>query len=524
MSYDSIIIGGGHNGLVTAAYLAKAGQKVLLLEARPVLGGAAATEEAIPGYRINTGALNAGLFLPKIVDELALAEHGLTFIEPAAAAFAPQVDGPALTLWRDLAKTVSEVSSFSENDAARLASFQAENLRIAEILSTIATLRPPDIKQSGLRDLAPWLSTALKVKRLGKKEMMEVLRVLPMSVAERLDDWYENDLLKGMLAGSGITGSMQGPLAAGTSLVMLMQYCGAANGIFPALRFVKGGIGRLSEALAKAAQAAGAEIRTDTVVNKIIVKDYKAVAVRLDGAEEIPAARIISNADPRRTFFELVGPRELGPQFNRRVKNIRYSGTTARLTIVCDKIPAFNGWDGDPQRLSGQIVLAPSIEYLEKAYDAAKYGRFSENPYLKITIPTISDPELAPDGRHILSVTMQYAPFNLRDSDWAQQRDALEKTIIKTIAAVAPDIADRICETDLITPADWQSEYFLTEGSIFHGQMALDQFLLMRPVAGYGNYATPVENLYLCGAGTHPGGGVTGAPGYNAAREILRKS
>jgi len=522
MTYDAIIIGAGHNGIVTAACLAKAGRRVLVLEKRETLGGAAATEEIFPGFKFNTGAHDAGLFRQEIIDQLGLKKHGLEFIESPIAVFAPQLAGPSFTLWREPEKNIAEIAKFSKADAEKFPAFIRLVNKLTTLLDSIMLLTPPGVMQNSFDELLAWAGAGLKLKRSGKREMMEFLRILPMTVTEFLNEWFENDSLKAVLGSAGVTGSMQGPQASGTAFVMLYHYPGLANGGFRASRFVKGGIGQLSAALANAARKHGAEIRTDVEVAQIKLNDNKASGVILKNGEEISSRVVVSNADPRRTFFELVGAPNLGPTLVRRVRNIRFRGTTAKVNLALSGLPHFKNGSDSEAHLSGHIIICPSLEYLERAYDDAKYGRYSQKPYLDIVIPTILDSSLAPAGKHIMSITMQYAPYKLRENNWNERREKLGDHIINTLAEYAPNIKDLILHRQVITPLDWERDYSLTEGGEFHGQMGLDQMLFMRPVAGFGQYRTPIENLYLCGAGTHPGGGVTGAPGYNAAREVLK--
>lgn len=520
--YDAIIIGGGHNGLVAAAYLAKAGRRVLVLERRSTLGGAAATEEVFPGFRLNTGAHDAGLFSDEIVHDLELTKQGLEFIESPVAAYAPQPDGPALTLWRDVVRSQDEIRHLSAADAAAYPKFVHDMHRYAGVLSGIRSLTPPQIKDTTISGGWPWLKPTLDLKKLGKRDMMEFLRVLPMSVREFLDDRFENEAMKGLLGSTGVIGSMQGPMAAGTVFVMLYYYMGELNGGFRASRFVRGGIGGLSAALAAVAREQGAEVRTETEVHHIDLDDATATGVTLTSGETVGAKVVLSNADPWQTFVNLVKAPNLGPEFVRKVRNIRFRGTTAKLNLVLNGLPEFVG-NPETERLTGHIIICPSLEYLERAYDDAKYGSFSRQPYLDIVIPTLLDPTLAPESKHLLSIIMQYAPYHLESHDWVKQKPMLADTIIDTLSQYAPNLRDLIEHHQILTPADWESDYGLTEGSIFHGQMALDQLVLMRPLPGWGQYRTPIENLYLCGAGCHPGGGVTGDPGRNAARAVLKQ-
>ena len=522
-NYDTIIIGGGHNGLTTAAYLAKAGHKVLVLERRAVLCGAAATEELTPGFHFNTGSSHAGLLLPQIVDDLNLHSHGLEFLDSPVAAYAPRSDGRALTLFRDSGLNQSEIAQFSKQDAEAYPEFIRLLSKLTSVLRNILTRTPPDPMAASLKDLIPWLRPALQAKRLGDEDLMELLRIIPMTTKELLDEWFESDTLKGLLGMPSVTGSMQGPQASGTAFMLLYQQLGAANGGFQSSRFVKGGVGQVSAALAKAAQAYKTKIRTAAAVAEIIVEDGRAVGVRLEDDETIKANIIISNASPRHTLFELSSPSNLPVKTMQRVRNIRYRGSTAKVLLALDDLPLFNSSPPSLEHLSGHIVIAPSLDYIERAYDNAKYGRISKNPVLDITIPSISDDSIAPAGKHVMEITFRYAPYALQDSDWDKQKEALGQLAVNTLAAYAPDINDLILHQHVITPLDYERDYGLPEGSIFHGQMGLDQLLFMRPIAGYAQYQSPIENLYLCGAGTHPGGGLTGAPGYTAAREVIKK-
>jgi len=522
-NHDAIIIGAGHNGLVTAALLAKAGFKTLVLEAREVLGGAAATEEVFPGFKVNTGADDAGLFSDLIVAELQLADHGLEFLESDVAMFAPQPDGSALTLWHDVSRSAEEIGRISKRDAERYPAFAAEMKRMTAALRGMLLLTPPDLMDRKLSDGTAWGPFALSMRRMGGQEMMELLRVLPLSANDYLNEWFESEALKGALAVPALLGNQLGVRGAGTNFMLLYAHI---NG-FMRRRAVKGGIGRLSAALAVAAEARGAEIRLGAPVEKVLLDGDRAVGVLLSDGQEIPARIVISNADPRRTFFSLVGPTNLQPRFMRQVRNIIYRGVTAKMNLALSDLPQFNG-QTDPAQLNGRIRISPSLEHLERAYDAAKYGAYSPNPILVMAIPTLLDPALAPQGQHILSITMQYAPYKLQSSNgenengWEDQRERLGDVILETLSRYIPDLESLILHRQVLTPLDWQREYSLTEGSIHHGQMSLDQLLVMRPVSGWSRYSTPVENLFLCGAGTHPGGGVTGASGYNAAREAIK--
>ncbi|MCI0394593.1 MAG: NAD(P)/FAD-dependent oxidoreductase [Chloroflexi bacterium] len=521
--YDAIVVGAGHNGLVAAAYLAKAGLRVLVLEQRPVLGGAAATEEIFPGFKFNTGSADAGLFRPAIVKDLALDRHGLSFLEGEAAVFAPQPDGTALTLWREPQRSAAEIARFSAADAEKYPAFLERVSHLAAVLRETLALTPPDLAHFSPATLMPWLGVGLKLRRLGEQEMMELLRVLPMPVRDFLDEWFESEALKGALGVLGIAGGLPGPQAAGTTLMFLYQQLGAPNSGFLSSRLVRGGTGALSAALAAAAQQHGAEICPGTAVAHILLDDLAegVKGVRLANGQEISARFVVSSADPRRTFCQLVGAAHLEPQLLRAVRNIRYQGMTAKVNLALNGLPTFSGATS-PGQLTGHIVVAPDLEYLERAWDDAKYGRVSQRPVLDVVIPSLLDSSLAPAGQHVMSITVQYAPYHLRESHWDAERERLGDQVVATLATYAPDLPERILHCQVITPLDWEREYGLTEGHIYHGQMGLDQMFFMRPAAGQAQYRTPFKGLYLCGAGAHPGGGVSGAPGRNAAREILR--
>lgn len=520
--HDALIIGGGHNGLVAAACLAKTGLRVLVLEQRPVLGGAAATEEIFPGFKVNTGAHDAGLFRQEIIDDLDLEKHGLAFLESPIAALALQLEGRHLVLWNDVQKSQAEIAQFSPADAEKFPAYVQQIEKFTSLLSEIMLQTPPDPFEHKFADLMPWLKSALKLKRLGERDMMAFLRILPMSAWQFLDEWFECEALKGLLGSASVAGSLQGPMASGTAFMLLYQNSGIGRNGFKSSRFVKGGIGQISEALAHSIRERGGEIRTGAKVEKILLDNDAAKGVKLANGEEITSKLVISNADPRRTYFDLVGARKLGPEFNRKVRNIKFRGSTAKMNLALRALPEFQNAPQGEEHLHGHIVLCPSLEYLERAYDDAKYGRFSENPCLDITIPSLLDPSLAPEGKHVMSIVMQYAPYDARKFECEDYAKHLGDKIIETLAEYVPNLKEIILHRQIITPLDWERAYGLTEGNIFHGQMGLDQMLFMRPIPGWGRYETPIANLFLCSASTHPGGGVTGAPGYNASKSILK--
>ena len=518
--YDAIIIGAGHNGLVAAAYLAKSGRKVLVLERRNVIGGAAATEEIFPGFQVNTGAEDSTIFRDSLFEDLNLQSAGLEFRDSPVALFCPQPDGRSLTLWSDEQATVDDLAQFSKQDADRFPAFRKEIAAMAKVVSSTLLRTPPNMVDRSFNDIFSWGTVALKLKQLGKQDMMSFLRVLPMPVKSYLDEWFESDALKGALGAAGIVGLLQGPRASGTTLMMLYQN---GRGLL-SYRQVVGGMGQLPAAIATAAERYGAIIRTGVGVARLKLENdngYRASGVSLDSGEEITAKIILSNANPKHTLFDLVGPQHLDPSFMRQVRNIMFRGSTAKVNLALGDLPEFNG-QTDKTQLGGRIRIGHSLDYLEKAYDAAKYGRFSPEPYLEAVIPSYNDSSLAPDGKHIMSISVRYAPFSLAEGDWDSQREILGDIVIDVLTKYAPNIRGLVLDRQIITPLDWQETYGLPEGSIHHGQMGLDQLLVMRPVPGWSRYQTPIDNLYLCGAGTHPGGGVTGIPGYLAAKEVMR--
>ncbi|MGH7872169.1 MAG: phytoene desaturase family protein [Candidatus Binatia bacterium] len=522
-TYDAIIIGGGHNGLVTAAYLAKAGKKVLVLERRPILGGIAVSEEIFRGFKFSPCAHLAGSFSNRIVADLELKSHGFELLALDPLSFTPNLDGPPLLIPRSSDKAAAAIAGHSKSDADKYTRLCALAKNLSIFLQTLYGMPLPDKANPGNFNPTEFLKIGWKFHRLGEKEMYEFLRVLPMSAADWLDEWFGNDLLKAALAASGILGSFVGPRQQGTAFNLLHHQLGASNGLLRTAGFVRGGIGQLPQALAKAAQRFGAEIRTGAEVLKVRTKSSAATGIVLQNGEEIHAAQVISSVDAKRTFLKLVEPTYLDPHFLLQVRNIRARGTVAKINLALDALPRFkNGTNHDAAALGGVIHIGPTLDYLERAADDAKYGRFSEQPFLEITIPSIGDPSLAPAGKHVMSVWMQSAPYHLRAGDWNQQRDLSGDTVVNLIEEYAPGFKNLVLHRQILTPLDLEQEYGLTGGHLYHAEMALDQIFFMRPVAGWSRYHTPIENLYLCGSGTHPGGGITGLPGYYAAREILK--
>jgi len=522
-TYDAIIIGAGHNGLVTAAYLAKAGNKVLVLERRSMVGGIAVTEEIFPGFKFSTCAHLAGSFSSEIIADLDLKSHGFELLTLDPLLFVPSLNGHSLLIPRDFNKAAAEIGRHSKFDADKYPAFCALAKNLSAFLQTLYGIALPDKANPRSFNPAELLKIGWKFHRLGEKEMYEFLRVLPMSVADWLNEWFENDLLKATLAASGILGSFVGPRQQGTAFNLLHHQIGASNGALRTSGFVRGGIGQLSQALAKAAQRFGVEIRTGAEVLKIVTNSSAATGIVLQNGDEIDATQVISSADVKRTFLKLVEPTYLGPHFLLQVQNIRARGTVAKVNLALDALPKFKSSNGhDTVALGGVIHIGPTLDYLERACDDAKYGRLSAQPFLEITIPSIADPSLAPTGKHVMSIWMQSAPYDLRDGDWNERRDTLGDTVVNLLEEYAPGFKNSVLHRQILTPLDLEQEYGLRGGHLYHAEMALDQIFFMRPVPGWSRYHTPIEDLFLCGSGTHPGGGVTGLPGYYAAKEILK--
>lgn len=521
---EIVIVGGGHNALVAAFYLARKGLKPLVLERREVVGGVAVTEEFHPGFRCSALAHSAGPIHPSIRRDMQLERHGLQMLESPTRLFAPSPDGRALALAGDPKAAALQIEKLSKKDAAKYIELHEALTRTAAIASGLLTLTPPEIDKPSADDVWKLLKVGRKLRGLGKKEMMRLLRWGPMAVADFVVEFFETDLLRAAVAARGIFGAAMGPWSAGSTALLLLRAASDPNpaGTSAAPR---GGMGAVASAMAEAAKQAGAEIRTGAEVTQILVKNGAAIGVVLRGGEEIPAKHIVSGADPKRTFLKLLDPGQLPPSFAKKVQNYRCSGVVAKVNLALDSLPTFAALkdsSGGNSALAGRIHVGPGIDYLERAFDASKYGEFSRAPYLDISIPSILDDSLAPAGKHVMSIHMQFAPYKLKQGTWAQQRDALGDIVVKTLAEYAPDLPSKIVARQVLTPADLEEKYGLTGGHPNHGELALDQLFTMRPVLGWARYRTPVRELYLCGSGTHPGTGLNGISGANAAREIIK--
>ena len=520
---DVVIIGGGHNGLVTACYLARAGLTTLVIERREVVGGCAVTEEFHPGFRSSTLAHATAPLLPHIYEDLQLARHGLTFINPDVRVLALNADGPALTIYDDTERTVQELEKVSAHDARAYPEVRESFRRIGRLLAPLLTMTPPSVDQPTTQELWSLGKLGLKFRGLDKRDAYRLLRYGPMAVADLAAEWFETEALRAVVAARGIFGVLAGPWSAGTSAPLLLQAAIDGHTIAPS-SFVKGGAGALSSALAQSAISLGAEIRTLADVANVRLVNGRACGVVLESGEEIQARAVVSNADPRRTFLKLVDPTELDPNFLMKMRGYRSLGAAAKVNLALDRLPSFSGVEmsGANDKLSGRIHVGPTIDYLERAFDEAKYGDYSKQPYMDITIPTLTDPQLAPEGKHVMSVYVQFTPYNLKEGDWAKRREEFGDAVVNALTDYVPNLRETIIHRQVITPLDLEQNYNLTGGHILHGEPSLDQFFTFRPVIGYAQYRTPIKGLYLCGAGTHPGGGLTGAPGANASREILK--
>jgi phytoene dehydrogenase-like protein len=519
---DIVVIGGGHNGLITAFYLAKAGYKPLVLERSTQVGGAAVTDEFHPGFRCSTLSHTAGPILPMIVRDMQLAKQGLRLITPEVCVTAFSPDGRALSLYQDANRSAQEIGGFSQKDAAKYPEFEKSLGKIAAVIGEALATTPPDIDHPSSGDLWSMLKTGRAIRKLGKRDMFRLLRWGPMAVADLASEYFETELLRAVIAARGVFGTFLGPWSAGSALVLLIR---AAADPHPAgsACFAAGGMGAITQAMASAAKAAGVEIRTSVEVIEIRVQNGIATGVVLSTGEEIQAKAVISNADPKRTLLKLTDPTHLSPDFVQRLQHYRGNGTVAKLNLALSGLPKFTALkNGDSSALKGRIHIGNEIDYLERAFDESKYGSFSRQPYLEAAIPSLTDPTLAPEGKHVMSIYMQYAPYKLK-GDWEEQRRALGQTVVQTLAQYAPNLPELILTHQIITPRDLEEKYGLTGGQIFHGDLALDQFFTMRPLLDWARYRTPIENLYLCGSGTHPGAGLTGGSGANAAREILKE-
>ena len=523
---DLVIIGAGHNGLVAAYYLARAGLRPLLLERRSVPGGLVATEEFHPGFKAPGVFQTLGPIHPDILRDMGLEKHGLQILDPDPRLFAPGADGRAIVLHADAERSARSLQAISAKDAVRYPEFQRSLESIGRVLGPLLTMVPPDIDRPTASDLMRLLGAGRRFRALQRKDMFALFRWAPMAAADLASEFFETELLRAVVAARGVFGTSLGPWSAGTGAVLLLR---AATDPAPAgsASFPRGGMGALARAMTAAVEAAGGTVRTGAEVERIRVRDGVATGVVLKSGEEIEARTVVSNADPKRTLLGLVDPVQLDPDFVVKLGHFRTPGALARINLALDGLPSFTaarGTGADPKTvLAGRIHIGAEIDELERAFDASKYGEFSPRPFLEAVLPTLADPTLAPAGKHVLAVSAQYAPYRLRGADWSARRDALGDAVVRVLADYAPDLPGLITARQVLAPPDIESIYGPTGGHIFHGEPALDQLFTMRPLLGWARYRTPIRGLFLCGSGTHPGSAVNGLSGANAARAILKE-
>ncbi len=518
--YDAIIIGGGHNGLTAAAYLARAGKDVLVLERRYVLGGAAVTEEVFPGFKFSVCSYVVSLLKANIIRELMLPKFGLELL-PLESTFTP-LDNDYLMRTADRDETYREMYRHSPRDAETYTRFGPLMGQIGMAVRPILETIPPNAIRPSFPDLSAMKKLLNHFKTLSSEQFEYLTKLMTMSSADFLDEWFEFEPLKATMSASGIIGTFMGPRSPGSAYVMLHHYMGDIDGAFRAWGFQRGGTGAVSMAIARSAEYFGAKIMTEAPVEKVIVNNGRAIGVALENGDEYKADKVISALDPKLSFLKMVDETDLPNDFVTDIKNFRIRGSSGKVNLALDALPEFTCLPGNGPHLRGAISISPDFDYIEKAYDDAKYGNFSEVPYIDIIIPSVLDPEMAPPGKHVMSCFVQYAPYNINGGWDDQKREDFGDSVINALARFAPNIKDIILHRQVLTPADIESTFGLTEGNIFHGELTLQQLFALRPAVKWANYKTPITNYYQCGSGTHPGGGITGSPGEMAAKKIIK--
>jgi phytoene dehydrogenase-like protein len=520
--FDVIVIGGGHNGLVHAAYLARAGKKVLVLERRHVLGGAAVTEEIFPGFKFSVCSYVVSLLRPEIIRDLDLPRHGLEIL-PLDGTFTPMPNGDYLWRVNDHGRTHREIARHSKLDAEAYDEFGKAMQAMCRFVKPILSMVPPDPATLNPKELMKMLFIGKRFQGMSSDDKYNQVQLMTMSAIDFLDQWFESDVLKATMSASGIIGTFLGVRSPGTAYVLLHHYMGEIDGAFRSWGFARGGTGAISNAIAEAALEAGAEIRKSAPIAQILVKNGRARGVALANGDEIEADVISSSVDPRLTFVRMIEKGNLSDEFLEEVNRYKFRGSSGKVNLALDALPNFTSMPGEGAHLRGAMSISPSVEYMERAYDDAKYGNFSRRPYIDMVIPSLTDPSVSPPGKHVMSCFVQYAPFKLRAGlNWDDQKEAFGDTVIQTIAEYAPNIKDIIVHRQVVTPLDLERDFGLSEGNIFQGELSLEQLFFLRPVPGYARFRTPIKDLYLCGSATHPGGGIMGAPGRLAALEILK--
>jgi phytoene dehydrogenase-like protein len=520
-SWDVVVVGGGHNGLACAAYLARSGQRVCVLEGRDLLGGAAVTEQPWSGYHVSSASYVVSLLPPQVVDDLRLRDFGyrVSLIDPDY--YLPYTDGTSLTIWGDAVKTAEQIASRSRADADSYLEFDRYFDRVAHLLRDLMMVTPPDLS---VRDVPEWIKVGARLRRWTRRDIVDVVRVFTMSAADFLDEWFTDERVKGGLATQALVGSWGGPMSPGSAYVLMHHWVGEVEGHTGGWGWVHGGMGALSEALAASARSHGARTRTGAPVRSVLVEGGRARGVQLADGEVIRARRVVSAAHPVTTYLDLVGERHLPAEVTQAIRRYRSRSGSVKVNLALDQLPVPRAWSGevpgDPHR--GLIAISPSVDYLERAWDDAKYGRTSAEPYVELVLPTVLEPRLAPPGKHLALCFTQFGPYELAEGSWETERDIYGKRIVSLLDEYMPGIAGSVEHMEVLSPPDIEARYGLIGGNIMHGELSIDQMFSFRPVPGYADYRTPVDGLYLCGSGTHPGGGVMAVPGRNAAMAVLR--
>jgi len=518
---DVVVVGGGHNGLACAAYLARAGLDVLVLERRPVVGGAAVTEETWPGYRVSTASYVVSLMPPRIESELGLSRFGYRVSIIMPDYYLPFPDGSSLTLWGDGERDAGEIAKFSKVDADSYLEFDRYFERVGRLLKDLLFAVPPNLS---LRDLPRWAGLARRFRTWTGRDVADLVRLFTMSAADFLDEWFEDERVKGALATQAIIGGWNGPMSPGSAYVLMHHWIGEVDGQAGAWGWVHGGMGAVSDVLARAASAAGAEVRTSSPVRRVVVRDGRALGVEMDDGSLIRARRVVSGAHPVTTYRDLVGEEHLPEDVIRDVRRFRTRSGSVKVNVALGELPRPAAWEGpvpgDPH--TGLLAISPSVEYLERAWDDAKYGRTSDQPYIETVFPTAFEPGLAPEGKHVMLAFTQFGPYRLAEGSWETERDAYGQKVIATLGRYCPNIEGAVEHLEVLAPPDLEMRFGLLGGNIFQGEMAPDQMFSLRPIFGFADYRSPVRGLYLCGSGTHPGGGVMGVPGRNCSTVVIR--
>jgi phytoene dehydrogenase-like protein len=520
--YDAIVVGAGHNGLVCAAYLAKAGRKVLVVERRHQVGGATTTEEIYPGFKYSCCSYVVSLLRPWIIRDLDLPRYGYEVL-PLEETFTPFEDGSYLLRDSDPERTKRAIAKFSKRDAEVYKQFGQRMAELGRLVKPMIDGLAPDPVSRNPFELRRLAKFAKHVRGQGEEWLIGNVKMMTMSAVDFLSEWFESEQLIAPMSVSGIIGTFLGVRSPGTAYVLLHHYMGEIDGSYRAWGLPKGGTGAIAEAIAAAARALGVEIRLSAPVAQLRMKGGRATGVVLENGDEIAAKAVISGVDPNRTFLRLVGEQHLDPEFAKQVKRFKMRGSSGKVNLALDALPEFACLPGHGPQLRGDITIAPSIAYLERAYDDAKYGAFSRRPFMDIVIPSLTDPTVAPPGKHTMSIFVQYAPYKLKEgaADWPNQRESFGDAVIDTLSEYMPNLKSRILHRQVLSPWDLEQIYGLTEGNIFHGELSLEQLAFLRPVAGWSRYRTPIADLWMCASGTHPGGGIMGAPGALCARTML---